>query len=186
MISRRQLEVQQQELVDLQNKYSRTLADNDKLEQDFRNLQERSFNALTDARWMPLDESFIQGQITRIRNSIWELARRYAAESIASLDSADEIVQLAVRKSLEHVVRFSQDGPTAVLELTTIKHAPRLLLAAIISHSVHRDVLTKPFFFLNDGLDRDFEGLRQDELVRGRRNADRVFIDTFTAVQNCQ
>jgi hypothetical protein len=163
--------------------------DNDKLGEELRVLQEKSFRGLEDARWMPLDMNTINGDLTVIRDAIWDIAKSYAADSIESINTVSVDAQLAFRSSLEHVVRFEQNGPEAVLEITDIKHAPRLLLTALISHSVHVDIFANPFFCLDDGLQECFEALNQSaecNTLRQRRNASEVLTGIYKEACNCQ
>ena len=186
----------QQELESLKNKYKKVLAENDKLGQDneklgedVRTLQEDSFKNQADARWVALDTKSIRGEVDSIREAIWLLAKSHAAESLAGLADQDEESLSAFRDSLKDVVSFSKDDPKAVLELTTIKHAARLLLAALISHSVHIYVLTSPFFFLNDGLDGEFAMLKQGgkrEILKQRPNAPGLLTRIFQDAWKCQ
>ncbi|PIA95693.1 hypothetical protein CB0940_10103 [Cercospora beticola] len=149
-----------QEIDALNTKTAALVRENEKLGEELLLLQEKSFSSMTDARLMPPDINSINAEITNVREMIGNFAKTYAAESLASIAGESGDAQLAFRSSLQHVVRFGGDGPKAVIELSKIKHAPRLLLAAFISHRIHKDILTKPFFFLDDGLDQRFEALR--------------------------
>ncbi|PPJ53005.1 hypothetical protein CBER1_11215 [Cercospora berteroae] len=176
-----------QEIEGLNTKTAALVRENEKLGEELLLLQERSFSSMTDARLMPPDINSINAEITNVREMIGNFAKTYAAESLGSIASETGDAQLAFKSSLQHVVRFSGEGPKAVIELSKIKHAPRLLLAAFISHRIHKDILSKPFFFLDDGLDQKFEALRPKpkyEILKQRANSsvslNRIFEDIMT------
>jgi hypothetical protein len=89
------------------------------------------------------------------------------------------------------VVRFEQHKSKAVHELIAIKHAPRLLLAALISHRVHDDILANAFFFLDDGLREHLEAIEQSEqserieVLRSRRNGSDVLASIYKRAEKC-
>jgi hypothetical protein len=182
------LDARHYEIQRLRGKNAALVQDNEKLGEDLRVLQERSFRGLEDARWMPLDTNTINGDLTVIRDAIWDIAKSYAADSIESIKGVSEDAQLAFRSSLEHVVRFEQEGPGAILEITDIKHAPRLLLTALISHSIHRDIFANSFFCLDDGLHENFEalsGTAERDMLKQRRNASEVLAGIYQEACNC-
>lgn len=182
------LKSRQQEIEVLGNTNAALVRENEKLGDELLLLQERSFSSMTDARLMPPDINSINAEITNVREMIGNFAKTYAAESLASIAIEAGDAQLAFRPSLQHVVRFGGDGPKSVIELSKIKHAPRLLLTAIISHRIHKDILTKPFFFLDDGLDQRFEALRPKpnyDILKQRANSSVSLNKIFEEIMTC-
>jgi len=180
-----QLASSQQEIARLSTKNDELMIGNERLEKDLRRLQEISFSNLEDAHWMPPNTSSIKAELIGIRDAIWSLAKSYAAESLEDIKEWPNDAQLAFRSSLDLVVRFEQHKSKAVHELIAIKHAPRLLLAALISHRVHDDILANAFFFLDDGLREHLEAIEQSEqserieVLRSRRNGSDVLASIY-------
>lgn len=143
------LKSRQQQVRDLSSKNNELIEENDRLSDDVRLLQEKSFNSIDDARWMPLDVSTITGELNMIRDSISQLAKKYAAKEFVDLEKAPTYVRQDLRSYLRSVVRFDKEEPDDIRELVAIKHAPRLCLTALISAYVHWKILSRPFFSVN-------------------------------------
>ncbi|OQO08882.1 hypothetical protein B0A48_05772 [Cryoendolithus antarcticus] len=115
-------------------------------------LQASSFSAMDSARWMPMDVGQIRGELEDLHASIWKLSRTYAADTwlASERESSDPSLRLDLRSSLNHVVRFGSKGVEALDELTSIKRASQLCLAALISDHIAMTILESPFFFVAD------------------------------------
>ena len=130
---------------------------------------------------MPLDSGTISAKLDNIRASIGAIAKVYSATTDA-VDAFDELSAdslLHFRSSLEHFVRFKDEGPHAVAELKTIPQACRLCLTALISHDVHDLVLQEPFFFMLGEPDDAAKHGAQDSLKQ-------AFHDVWSDGCNCE
>lgn len=126
-------------------------------------LQASSFTSMENARWMPMDSGKIAGKLEEIRADIWDLAKKYTAESMADLDREGDALKHKrdLLSSLQQVVQFRsvEVEAEAMDELMGINRASRLCTAALISSWVHRDILGDPFFFMSDNTDTTLEPL---------------------------
>ncbi|OQO07647.1 hypothetical protein B0A48_07344 [Cryoendolithus antarcticus] len=115
-------------------------------------LQASSFSAMDSARWMPMDVGQTRAELEDLHASIWKLSRTYAADTwlASERESDDPSLRLDLRSALNHVVRFGSKGVEALDELTNVKRASQLCLAALISDHVAMTILESPFFFVAD------------------------------------
>lgn len=142
-----------EEIIDLKAKCASLNTENGRLNEDIRSLQERSFKSAGGSKWMPLDPVTLAGELEDIRDATWKLAKDYAVSSWEVLQQNPETIPQELRDRLNTVVQFAQDGSAAILELAPISRAAPLCLTALISHITHREIITAPFFFLDDNLD---------------------------------
>lgn len=148
----RTLQRRDAEIAHIKGKLTNVEDENAQLTEDIRLLQEKSFKSMTGARWAPMDQGAVTGGVENIRDAIWRLSREHAVSSLEELQRQPEKIPSELRYSLQTVVQFAEKGSAAILELAGIQKAAGLCLAALISHTVHKDIIANPFFFMDDGV----------------------------------
>jgi hypothetical protein len=114
-----------------------------------RKQQEESFRQMTSARWAPVEERKVMGDLDRLKREMRSWAKGTSMNNMALLQSLDERDYVALMNDLAHVVLFENEQlPQG---LSTSK-SPALLLNALLAHSVYTSIFRNPFFFLEDGL----------------------------------
>ncbi|KAF7191712.1 hypothetical protein HII31_07214 [Pseudocercospora fuligena] len=118
---------------------------NEQLGDTVRLLQRSTFDTLDSARWMPMTDSTVNAEFSKIRTAINKLAKKYAATSF-HFEKCNNEELLEIRKELSSFVKFDSDGIAVLEELNKISHGPRLCLTALLSHAAHTYLIKDPFF----------------------------------------
>lgn len=152
--------------LDLKGKLLQSENDKNRLENELRQLQEKSFQSLDDAKWMPMDEQSIANELLALQARIGSWAKEHAADSMHKLEGTSEKEDNELNAFMSAVVRFDADGGIP-LEVENVRQATRLCLTAILSHEIHRSIFENPFFFLFDDADAQDEEFRtrSDDLI---------------------
>jgi hypothetical protein len=111
-----------------------------------RKHQEVSFKQMESARWIPMDEGKVMGDLDRLKRDMRTWAKTTAIQSLSLLQSLSEEEIAALMRSLANVVLLENDQLPK--ELHTAARSPILLLNALLAHSVYRSFFQSPFFFL--------------------------------------
>ncbi|KAK5120260.1 hypothetical protein LTR85_006466 [Meristemomyces frigidus] len=165
------------------------------LEEELRQLQERSFKSMEDARWVPFDEGTIQDEMLGLRGAIDRHAKAYGMKDFSGLERGSEAVNTALLTELSAIFQFKQREPVrdlnALREISAVPYAARLCLAGLISNAVHAKLLGNPFFFMDDDFedaDADFKAklshfVAQDPVLAGELLPSRSFFQFYETIQ---
>ncbi|WPH02105.1 Hypothetical protein R9X50_00496000 [Acrodontium crateriforme] len=137
---------------DLQKERLELEKENADLNERLRVIQERSFRSREDALWRPMDESAISIEIESLQNDIEEFGRDYAADCLI-LPKGNQVGAIRdLRRELEDVWRLPGDIAEIDNEFRTLRRSVRLALTGLISSTIHREILSNPFFFVDEDL----------------------------------
>lgn len=147
------------ELADLKSDNASLSSQVEQLNEDVRKLQQTAFNALDNARWMPMDNDTVSSEFSKLRKGINNIAKANAVEDFGALANHTDESRHSLRQLLDGVVTFRSEEIGGLDELAAIRHGPRLCLCSIISNFMHEAFLDRPFFLLDpvtdDGGDRE-------------------------------
>ncbi len=107
--------------------------------------QEESFKQMGTARWLPIEDSKVVGQLDRFKRETRSWAKASAAKDLESIEELDacEVSDLLGELSRVAVIengRLPQGLPTPKI--------PALLLNARLAHHLYTSIFKNPFFSL--------------------------------------
>ncbi|KAF4634010.1 hypothetical protein G7Y89_g4106 [Cudoniella acicularis] len=113
-----------------------------------RKQQEESFRQMESARWLPVEESKVIGDLDRLKRDMRAWAKGNSASKNNLIRSLDDEGRVSLMYNLGEVCLLENDKVPEGL------HSSRsipLLLNALLAHGVYMSLFRNPFFFLEDG-----------------------------------
>ncbi len=137
-----------------------------------RKQQEASFRQMESARWLPMDEGKVVGDLDRLKRSMRTWAKTASIKDLSLLSSLKEVEYATLMEDLGNVALIENGQLPEGLSATA--KSPMLLLNALLAHSVYTSFFRSPFFFLgnNDGDSQSNgkpEGILEDIYGKGRK-----------------
>lgn len=139
-------------------------------EYEIQQSQIKSFRNMKQGRWLPLEESSVQGKLELLQSSIKQWAKFYAVKNMSEVGSIFKqkpAEQKALLGSLGTVVRLV-DGDLP-RQLSEGRQAPFLCLNALLANAIYMHILADPFFFLEDDISPIIDSLPTDSSILKQR-----------------
>ena len=163
-----------QDMRDIQKKLTeknRELEDDKEMyEFEIQQAQLKSFRNMKQGRWLPLEESSIQGKLELLQSSLKQWAKSCAVKIMKEVELAFKqkpAEQTNLLQSLGQVVCLV-DG-VLPRELAEGKQAPFLCLNALLANEIYTHILADPFFFLEDDISPIIDSLPADSSILKQR-----------------
>lgn len=177
------LQVQQQaeELMHAaQKKLQEAEEKNMKLEEDVKRFQEKQFQALDKAQWMPMDEASIRKHFFDLQGLINSWAKDWVRETVKVFDGTTPEETVSLVNALSTVACFDnpQDA-THDFTVRKLRNASRLYLTALLSLDVHQRILRNPFFFFGEKLKRRSEEAKDLNGHKDRKLLSKLLFDQY-------
>jgi hypothetical protein len=135
----------------------------EKYEALIREQQEESFKQMSNARWLPIEDTKVVSDLGRIKKEMRNWAKSTGVKGAEALENLDHSEFMSLLKNLSHVaVIKNNELPRGLSE----SKSPALLLNALLAHHLYTTVFRSPFFFLDDGLGKDSSLSRGAALLR--------------------
>lgn len=104
---------------------------------------------MADPRYTPMDDTVINKELTAIRKEMDIAGRQYALEDPSKIRGLTIATAIKLCHHLRLVMSVESDDVQHVAKVLSFSSAtPKQLFVALLSHTVHREILAKPFFFL--------------------------------------
>jgi hypothetical protein len=135
----------------------------EKYEALIREQQEESFKQMSNARWLPIEDTKVVSDLGRIKKEMRNWAKSTGVKGAEALENLDHSEFMSLLKNLSHVaVIKNNELPRGLSE----SKSPALLLNALLAHHLYTTMFRSPFFFLDDGLGKDSSLSRGAALLR--------------------
>lgn len=139
-------------------------SDRDKIQEQYETLilrqREESFAKMESGRWLPLEESRVQQDFTRIKTQMRAWAKGAAIKDIATIQDIGEEQRSSLMANLSRVAVIENNQlPGGLLT----PKGPSLLLNALLAHDLYTFLFQSPFYFLNGDLEDVPTGLGVDD-----------------------
>lgn len=149
---------------------------------EIQQAQIKSFRNMKQGRWLPIEESSVQGKLELLQSNIKQWAKKFYA--VKNMKEVDSILKPkptehdALLGSLSKVVRMV-DGAFPP-QLSEARHAPFLCLNALLAHEIYGHILADPFFFLEDDISPIIDSLPADSsILKQRPSPNLIYRDMY-------